>query len=291
MMYATVSPSEIHDGYAGTLAGGDVSSIRACGSLRISSVARSGRSVRGDVYEAGGLRIRFPNEAGPGLSAVAINTGGGVTGGDRLDISATAGAGSVLTVTTSAAEKMYRSAGEAAEMHIALSVRERASLAWLPQEAILFDGARIRRIYEVDVAQGAHLLLCDVNCVGRTAMNENVGRLFLQDQWRIRIGGQLCYADYMRIDGDASQILARPFVAGGACSFASIIVCGNESAAACKDLRNLFANQDEVHAGAGLFSDICIARLVSSRLGPLRDIMVRALQHLYGAAVPRSWAT
>jgi urease accessory protein len=39
---------------------------------------------------------------------VFVNTAGGIAGGDRFDIDIAAGEGSRLTVTTAAAEKVYR---------------------------------------------------------------------------------------------------------------------------------------------------------------------------------------
>ena len=58
------------------------------------------------------MRLRFPNsEPGAPLEAVIINTAGGMTGGDRFDVDIKVGVGARLTVTTAAAEKVYRSLG------------------------------------------------------------------------------------------------------------------------------------------------------------------------------------
>ena len=61
--------------------------------------------------KSGSLRVRFPHCDGAGLDAVIVNTGGGMTGGDRFDLGIKVGAGADVSVTTAAAEKIYRSLG------------------------------------------------------------------------------------------------------------------------------------------------------------------------------------
>src|ERR1700730_3321185 len=77
---------------------------------------------RRHLHESGSLRVRFPSPEAEGLSAVFVNTAGGIAGGDRFDIDIAVGEGSRLAVTTAAAEKIYRAQGPAAEVNIALKV-------------------------------------------------------------------------------------------------------------------------------------------------------------------------
>ena len=85
---------------------------RASGRVAFAVAADSGESRRRWVHEAGSLRVRFPNASSKTtLDAVLVNTAGGMTGGDRFDIDVSVGAGARLTVTTAAAEKVYRSLG------------------------------------------------------------------------------------------------------------------------------------------------------------------------------------
>src|SRR4029079_15317494 len=90
------------------------------------------------------LRVRFPNtERGSALEAVIDNTAGGMAGGDRFAIDAEVGAGAALTVTTAAAEKVYRSLGPDTSIDVKLEVGAGGALAWVPQETILFDQGRL----------------------------------------------------------------------------------------------------------------------------------------------------
>ncbi len=185
---------------------------------------------RGALHESGSLRVRFPSPEGEGLSAVLVNTAGGVAGGDRFDIDISAGEGARLTLTTAAAEKIYRATDKAAELNIALKVADGAHLSWLPQETILFDRARMSRRIDIDLAEGASLLLCELAVFGRAAMGERMEQGAFVDRWRMRRGGRLIFAETVRLDGDIGEKLKRPAVAksGGAIGTA-LIVPGDEA--------------------------------------------------------------
>src|SRR6202162_4043874 len=110
---------------------------RGSGSFDVHQV--EGVTRRRHLHESGSLRVRFPSPEAEGLSAVFVNTAGGIAGGDRFDIEIATGEGSRLAATTAAAEKVYRAQGPAAELNIALKLAAASHLAWLPQGTILFD--------------------------------------------------------------------------------------------------------------------------------------------------------
>ena len=145
---------------------------RAQGAVRFGVHLQDGVTRRGSLHESGSLRVRFPSPEAEGLSGVFVNTAGGIAGGDRFDIDIAAGEGTRLTLTTAAAEKVYRAPGAAAHLGIALKAAAGAHLAWLPQETILFDRARIVRRIDIDLAEDASLLLCEIVVFGRAAMGE-----------------------------------------------------------------------------------------------------------------------
>src|SRR3954468_7705235 len=111
---------------------------RAQGSVTFDVQQVEGATRRRHLHEAGSLRVRFPSPEAKGLSAVFVNTAGGVAGGDRFAIDIGVGEGSQLSVTPAAAEKVYRADGPAAQFDIALRAAAGSHLAWLPQETILF---------------------------------------------------------------------------------------------------------------------------------------------------------
>src|SRR5271169_4915941 len=137
---------------AATLRNDVFAANRAVGRVAFSAAAISGTSRRTRVQEEGSLRVRFPNAGTRGtLDAVIVNTAGGMAGGDRFGIDVEAGPQSRVTVTTAAAEKIYRSLGPDTRVDVKLTVGAGATLNWLPQETILFDQVRMRRSIEVDI--------------------------------------------------------------------------------------------------------------------------------------------
>ena len=96
-----------------------------------------------------------------------------------------------LVLTTTAAEKIYRSDGPVSRIANTLTLGEGAGLAWLPQETILFDRARVRRRFEADLADGAALIAAEVVAFGRAARGERIVDGLFADSWRIRRGGRL----------------------------------------------------------------------------------------------------
>ena len=116
--------------------------IQATG--RVSAVFKEGRSRLDRLYQDGSAKIRLPRLPGTALEAVLINTGGGLTGGDRLAWDVEAGPGAALVTTTQACEKILSVIAGARPSHLPAQGRRKNSfLAWLPQETILFDSSAL----------------------------------------------------------------------------------------------------------------------------------------------------
>jgi urease accessory protein len=261
---------------------------RAVGRIAFTVAAGPGGSRRGRVHESGSLRVRFPNgNSKAALDAVIVNTGGGMTGGDCFDVDIKVGAGARLTVTTAAAEKIYRSLGPDTDIGVKLDVGPGGALTWLPQETIVFDQARLRRKIDIDLARDANLLLAEAAVFGRSAMGEAVTQGHFFDRWRLRVGGALVFAETLRLDGDISQHLAQRAIAGGGVAVASVIKCpGNEAdAVAIRAMQDQFAGEVGVSAWNGLV----VARLVAADGAALRRDLVAVLTALDAAPLPRLW--
>jgi urease accessory protein len=261
---------------------------RAVGRIAFTVAAAPGGSRRGRVHEAGSLRVRFPNgNSQAALEAVIVNTAGGMTGGDRFDIDIKAGAAARLTVTTAAAEKIYRSLGPDTDIGVKLDVGPGGALAWLPQETIMFDQARLRRSIDIELARDAKLLLAEAAVFGRSAMGEAVVQGHFFDCWRLRVGGALVYAETLHLDGDIAQRLAQRAIAGGGVAVASVIKYpGNDAdAVAIRAMQDRFAGEVGVSAWNGLV----VARLVAADGAALRRDLVAVLTALDAAPLPRLW--
>ena len=260
---------------------------RARGAVRFGVHLADGVTRRGDLHESGSLRVRFPSPEQEGLSGVFVNTAGGIAGGDRFDIDIRAGEGARLVLTTAAAEKVYRAPGPAAQLDIALKAEQGAHLAWLPQETILFDRARIVRRIDIDLADDASLLLCEIVVFGRAAMGEKMRHGEFTDSWRLRRGGRLVFAETIRLDGDIGAKLARPAIAGGGAAIGTaLIVPGDETIVErIREAQDSFGGE----VGISSWNGFAMARFCAQDAARLRADMMTVLGRASPAPLPRLW--
>jgi len=261
---------------------------RAEAVARASFRRTSARTEPVRLYETGGLRWRFPSATNP-CEAVIVNTGGGVAGGDVYRIGLKLDEGAEVVATTPAAEKVYRSDGPAARVETRLWLGPRARLLWLPQETILFEGARLERTLRVDMAEDADLLLVESLVFGRLAMGETAIDARLADSWRIRRAHRLVFADAIRLDR-AAATLDRPAAGAGARAAATVVAAAPNVEARLADLRAaLQAESEGVEAGASSVDGLLVARLVSPSPARLRQTLIPAILALGGGEPPRLW--
>ncbi|WP_338695457.1 urease accessory protein UreD [Bradyrhizobium sp. 26S5] len=260
---------------------------RAQGAVRFGVHRKDGATRRGDLHESGSLRVRFPSPEDDGLSAMFVNTAGGIAGGDRFDIAIAAGEGTRLTLTTAAAEKVYRAPAAPARLDIALKVADGAHLSWLPQETILFDRARIVRSFDIDLAEGASLLLSESVVFGRAAMGETMRHGEFVDRWRMRRGGRLVFAETIRLDGEIGQKLARPAIAGGGCAIGTaLIVPGDEALIErIREASDSFGGE----VGISAWNGFAMARFCAQDAARLRADMMTVLGRASMVPLPRLW--
>jgi urease accessory protein len=260
---------------------------RARGAVAFDVRSVDGVTRRGVLHESGSLRVRFPSPEGEGLSAVFVNTGGGVAGGDRFDIEIAAHEGARLTLTTAAAEKVYRATGQAAELNIALKVDAGAHLAWLPQETILFDRAKMSRRIDIDLAEGASLLLCEIVVFGRSAMGERMEQGAFVDHWRVRRGSRLIFAETVRLEGDVGKKLGQAAVAkGGVAVGTALIVPGDEALVErVREAASSFGGEAAISAWNGF----AMARFCAQDAARLRADMMAVLGRASPVPLPRLW--
>jgi urease accessory protein len=260
---------------------------RAVGHIALSIAAAAGVSRRARVHEAGSLRVRFPNGDTHGmLDAVIVNTAGGIAGGDRFDVDINVGDGARLAVTTATAEKIYRSLGADSEISVKLNIGPGGSLAWLPQETILFDQVRLRRSIDVELARDSKLLLVEATIFGRSAMGETVASGYFSDRWRVRVDDKLVFAETMRLDGKIARRLAQRAVARGSVAVASMIAIPGDD----QTLAALRAMQQDFDGEVGIsaWNGFAVARFVAPDGAALHRDLIAALT-LVGTSPPRLW--
>jgi len=250
-----------------------------------------------DLYQSDPVRVLFPIPARGDIAAAAfVTTSGGLVGGDVLEFSAQADEGAAVQCYPQAAEKIYRSTG--AECHIDVSLRAAAGawLEWLPQETILFDGARLIRRTSAEVAAGGRLLAGEMTVLGRGAMGETLSQGLLRDDWSIRRDGRLAWADTFHLDGAIADTIAHPAGLAGATALATVVYVADDAGEYLDAARGLLdAAPAAVRVGATVVNDILAIRFMAADPHPLRRAFGEfwaGFRHVAAglpAALPRLW--
>lgn len=258
---------------------------RAHGEVRVASKLRAGKTVLDRLYQSGSGKARVPR--GDGFEVVLLNTAGGITGGDRFETRVDVAPGTTTTLTTQTAERIYRSTGDNGEIATSINIARNARVEWLPQETILFNGGRLKRSLTVEMAKGATLLAIEPLVFGRTAMNETISNAFISDQWRIRRGGELVYADALRVNGEITETLKADASLGGSVACASLVYCAPDAGDRIDPVRLALLDDGAASAWNGLIA----ARLVAKDSARLRKALVRTVTALRTGPLPRVWFT
>lgn len=267
---------------------------RATGRGRIA--ARAGARLAA-LEQSGCVKIRRPRrpEAPGALEAVLLNTAGGLTGGDVVEASIEAEAGAWLAVAPQTAERVYRAASGAARFTLRLRAAAGARVEWLGQETILFDGGRLERRIEIDLAEDARMTLLEPLILGRRAMGEVVRRGSLRERWRLRRGGRLIFAEATALEAPIDALIARPAAAAGKTAMATLLYAGPDAAERLEPVRAALAaaGRDEktLEAGASLADDrLVVARMLAADGRALRRAAHAAAGAARRAPPPRVWS-
>jgi urease accessory protein len=260
---------------------------RAHGRVSLAVAATPRGTKRTATREEGSLRVRFPNVGVGEPEAVFVNTAGGIAGGDRLAIDLALAPGARLTVTTAAAEKIYRSLGPDACVDVSAFLADGAQLTWLPQETILFGHARLARTITVALARSAKLLVAEMIVFGRSASGETVHEGRLADRWQVRRDGRLIFAENLRLDGPVSERLSQAAVAGGRIALGTVLIAPGDAAAVAAV--RAASEQFRGEVGISAWNGMALARLASADGAALRHDIVVLLSALGRRALPRSW--
>jgi urease accessory protein len=248
----------------------DVDLERANGVGRI-VLTGSERGTRiADVYQKFPIGLVFPR-IGDDLvkEAVIINSSGGIAGGDRLEIEVVALNNASVAVTTQAAEKIYRALDRPARVATKLKACGTAKLAWLPQETIVFNQARIRRQTEIDLCSGAELIALEWLVLGRAARGEEVVSGHISDSWRIKRDGHLIWADGFRVSDEVFAQLHRKALLSDWKAVGTLIYFGPSLETRLGILREIAASLD-CRCAATVVGAIIIVRVAAAASSDLR---------------------
>ena len=272
----------------------DKTQQRAEGTCRIVVGGSAKGTCIVDVFQKSPIRIIFPKTGDDrSREAVLVNTSGGVAGGDRLQSTVTALSGASLAVTTQAAEKVYRAIDACADIATTLKVCDGAKLAWLPQETIVFNEARIRRRTEIEISSGSELLALEWLVLGRAAHGERMLAGSFNDTWLVRKDGRLIWGDTFRLADDVFSHLSEKALLSDATALATLLYFGEDFEAHRQLIRDQSASFD-CQCGATLVGNLMVARFAAKSSFELKTALRKLLAEFRKGIgpfrVPKMWS-
>jgi len=232
--------------------------------LSLAFERRGGRSVLAGNTHRGPLRVQkalYPEGDGV-CQTIVLHPPSGIAGGDQLHISASVAQGAHAQLTTPGAGKWYRSGGAEASQRVDLVLGEGATLEWLPQETIAFDGARARMATHVLLAADSRFIGWDILCLGRAAAGERFANGRFDLFYRVDRGSKPIWLERGGFAGN-DPMLASP------AGWAGHTVCGTllctfpelpqQAATLLESLRSIAPNDGAGHAITAL-PDLLVAR-------------------------------
>ena len=229
---------------------------------------------------------------------VLLHPPGGLVGGDRLAIDVVVASGAAALVTTPAAGKAYRTAGLPAGQRSTLTVEDGASLEWLPQETIVYDGAVATLETRVELGRDARFIGAETICLGLPARNEAFAHGSCRQVVEIWRAGRPLFIERGRFDGGGPGLDAR-WGLGGATVLGLLVAVPVPPAPVIDELRDHAAAlpAGEAAAVTVLGGETLVCRHLGARSERARafvhDVWRRLRPALLGraAVAPRIWAT
>lgn len=262
--------------------------------LELEFTAAGARTVLSKRRHHGPLVVQRPFYPEGGICHVyLVHPPGGVVGGDALTLQVAAHAGSHALLTTPAATKFYRAGPHPAARVIQQLQVNDAALEWLPQETILFDGARATTRTEVQLRGNARFLGWEIACLGRPANGETLREGALAQDFLLYRDGAPLLLDRMRLQG-GSEALAAPWGLAGFQALGTLMMTPSVDV----DLAALRALESPaVRFAMTRVQGVLLCRALAMQAEPIRDLFSRMWLQLRpallgcAAVAPRIWAT
>lgn len=242
---------------------------------------RNQRTVLEHCTHQGPLRVQRPfYPEGHAICHIALlHPPGGVVSGDELHIIAELATNTHALITTPAAGKFYRSAGATAQQNQRLLVAANATLEWLPQENIVYDGARVQALTRVELHGDARFLGWEIVCLGRPAAGESFTSGAYQQDFELWRDGEPLYWERGGYSG-GTPVLAALWGLQGQPVFATLL-CTGSSPGALTAIRDCWAQaQTTAPVGESTAISQLDGVLIGRYLGPsaprARALFIRA---------------
>lgn len=172
---------------------------------------RDARSVLAERQHDGPLVVQKPlyPEGDEVCHVLVIHPPNGIAGGDDLQINASVGEAGFSVMATPGAGKWYQSSRLDARQDLVFALARGARLEWLPQETILYEGARARMQARVELAENAAYLGWEIVSLGHRGPDNGWHAGTAQLSTTITRAGQPLFHERGRFDA-RDPLMASP---------------------------------------------------------------------------------
>lgn len=257
----------------------------------------------GKTMHFGPLRVQRPfyPEGSDLLHMYLLHPPGGLVGGDQLVIQVDAHDQAKVLVTTPSAGKLYRNETELNQVQqVSIQVGNKSAVEYLPQENIIFNGAKGELNTQVYVSGDGLFIGWEITCLGRPESDALFTEGKLKQTLAIYQDEQLLFIDRFNLDALSGVLTSRVGLQNYSV-FATFVINRNIDTAALQNLLEVQANcnhqPEKVLMGITQKNDILIIRALAHRAEPIRNQFEYIWQLLrpsvYGreACTPRIWNT
>ncbi len=260
--------------------------------LHLGFTRRGTKTLLAERRHQGPLTVQRPFYPEGGICHVyVLHPPGGIVGGDQLQIDVHALTNTEALITTPAAGKFYRCDQQQASQSVSLNIEQGAVLEWLPQETIIYEGARLSSHVNIELAADARFIGWEILALGRPAAGEGFesGEALLN--WRILRNEKPLYLEKMCLDADA--FTAR-WGLNGRSTCGTLFAC-SATPENLETVRNLIG--DLPRRGVTLIDDLLICRASDHKTQPVRKFFECVRAEIRNDIVkrrdyaPRIWAT
>lgn len=246
----------------------------------------------------GPLRVQrpfLPDPAGP-CQVIILHPPGGVVCGDHVAVAVDVEDGVEALVTTPAATRFYRSDGPVSRQRTRLRVARGGFLEWVPQETLVFDGARAEIGTHVELEDGARFLGWEIVCLGLPASGRPFRAGACGLRFEIRRNGVPVWIDRARWLGGGETLTAS----WGLASYpvvATLVLAGATAAAAAEARETLSLDGIDGLAGVTRIGEVLLCRVLARETRPVLEAFARVRARLRRCvsdalpSTPRIWAT
>jgi len=238
-------------------------------------------------FQSGCCKILNPNNYNKSKELVLINTAGGITCNDNIEINATIH-NSELSICTQAAEKIYSGIGDPAKVDININLNN-STLYWLPKELILFDNSKLIRNINVNLSDNSNLIFCETSIFGRKAMSEKIKNISFSDQWKINVNSSLKHFEAINIQGSMIDNYKNNYTFDNQSSLSTIIIFGEIIHQFESELRKISENIENHYCEMTRFDDKIIFRCIANDNYDLKKTLNFIMKNIIHDKLPKSW--